>query len=91
MEAKFELLTCTEEQKTLFATHQLRGPAASWWDTFLVMQPAGRQVPWTEFCEAFRAHHIPSSILKIKMREFLTLKQGNKTVREYVQEFNHLA
>ena len=30
MEAKFELLTCTEEQKTLFTTHQLRGPAASW-------------------------------------------------------------
>ena len=30
MEAKFELLTCSEEQKTLFATHQLRGPAASW-------------------------------------------------------------
>ena len=35
MEAKFELLTCTEEQKTLFATHQLRGPAASWWETYL--------------------------------------------------------
>src|SRR6266508_5140444 len=67
MESKFELLTCSEEHKTLFAAHQLRGPAASWWDTFLVMQPAGHQVPWTEFREAFRAHHIPSSILKIKM------------------------
>ena len=29
MESKFELLTCTEEQKTLFVAHQLRGPAAS--------------------------------------------------------------
>src|SRR5438477_368515 len=38
-----------------------RGAAASWWATFLAMQPAGYQVPWTEFAAAFRAHHIPSS------------------------------
>src|SRR6266540_6094931 len=41
MELKFELLTYSEEQKTLFAAHQLRGPAASWWDTFPAMQLAG--------------------------------------------------
>src|SRR5437773_5615658 len=91
MESKFELLTCSEEQKTLFAAHQLRGPTASWWETFLAMQRAGHRVPWTEFRAAFKAHHIPSSVVKIKLREFMTLKQGTKTVREYVQEFNELA
>src|SRR5436190_180613 len=91
MESKFELLTCSEEQKTLFAAHQLRGPAASWWETFLAMQPAGHRVPWTEFRAAFKAHHIPSSVAKIKIRDFITLKQGTKTVREYVQKFNELA
>src|SRR5205809_500156 len=91
MESKFELLVCTEEQKTLFASHQLRGPAASWWETFLAMQPAGHRVPWTEFRAAFTAHHIPSSVVKIELREFMTLKQGTKTVREYVQKFNELA
>src|SRR5437667_4890814 len=70
---------------------QLRGAAASWWATFLAMQPAGHQVPWTEFAAAFRAHHIPSSVMKIKLREFMALKQGSKTVREYVQTFNELA
>ena len=59
--------------------------------THLAMQPAGHRVLWAEFREAFRAYHIPSSILKIKLREFMALKQGNKTVREYVQAFNHLA
>src|SRR5881394_4085435 len=91
MEAKFELLTCTEEQKTIFATHQLRGPAASWWETYLATQPAGYRVPWTEFRAAFKAHHVPSSLIKIKLREFLTLKQGTRTVREYVQKFNELS
>src|SRR5438034_8827445 len=91
MESKFELLTCSKEQKTLFAAHQLRGPAASWWDTFLAMQPAGHRVPWMEFHAAFKAHHIPSSVVKIKLREFMTLKQGTKTVRENIQKFNELA
>ena len=91
MESKFELLVCIEEQKTLFAAHQLRGPAASWWETFLAMQPIGHRVPWTEFRTAFKAHHIPSSVVKIKLHEFMTLKQGNKLIREYVQTFNELA
>src|SRR5204863_6450800 len=29
MESKFELITCSEEQKALFAAHHFRGPAAS--------------------------------------------------------------
>src|SRR5438132_92018 len=91
MESKFELITCTEEQKALFAAHQLRGPATSWWATHLAMQLAGHRVLWTEFSEAFKAHHIPSSVIKIKLREFLALKQGSKTIREYVQAFNHLS
>ena len=91
MESKFELIVCTEEQKTLFASHQLRGPAASWWETFLAMQSAGHRVPWAEFHAAFKAQHIPSSSINIKLHEFLNLKQGSKTVREYVQVFNDLA
>src|SRR6266511_242701 len=91
MESKFELLICTETQKTLFAAHQLRGATASWWATYLAMQPTGRQVPWAEFSVAFRAHHIPSSVMKIKLCEFMALKQGSKTIREYVQVFNDLA
>src|SRR5207237_1053096 len=90
MESKFELIACTEEQKTIFAAHQLRGPAASWWETFLAMQPAGHRGPWTEFRAVFKAHHILSSVIKIKLREFMTLKKGNKSVREYVYKFNEI-
>ena len=39
---------------------------------------------WAEFCVAFRAYHIPKSVLNIKRDEFRRLSQGNKPVMEYV-------
>jgi hypothetical protein len=44
MEQKFGLVHCTETQKPLFATQQLRGPASTWWANFVAVQPAGHQV-----------------------------------------------
>ena len=46
---------------------------------------------WAEFREAFRAYHIPKSVINIKRDEFRRLRQGNKTVMEYVNTFNYLA
>ena len=40
---------------------------------------------------AFRSFHIPSVLMEIKRQEFEDLKQGGRTVIEYVQVFNHLA
>jgi hypothetical protein len=37
MEQKFRLIRCTEKQKPLFAAQQLRGPASTWWETFLAI------------------------------------------------------
>src|SRR6266542_2004283 len=45
MESKFELITCTEAQKILFAAHQLRGAAASWWATFWPCSPLDIRSP----------------------------------------------
>ena len=51
----------------------------------------GHQVTWAEFREAFCDYHIPKSLLNIKRDEFRRLRQGNKTVMEYVNTFNYLA
>ena len=69
----------------------LQGPAGAWYATFLAMQPIEHQVTWTELRQAFRAHYIPASLMKLKLREFLALKQSDKSVMEYMQAFNHLA
>ena len=44
-----------------------------------------------EFTTTFRQYFIPAGLLNRKLSEFLELKQGNMTVTEYVNKFNHLA
>jgi hypothetical protein len=92
VESKFPLLhgVCSEVTKVRFATQQLRGPARTWWDHFLAMQPDDREVEWREFKAAFRGHHIPAGIMDRKLNEFLALTQGNRTVLQYAQAFNDL-
>src|SRR6266542_1008730 len=91
MESKFSLIHCSDQQKAQYAAQMLQGPTGAWYATFLAMQPAGHQIPWPELRQAFRAHYIPASLMKLKLREFLALKQGGKSVMEYMHTFNHLA
>jgi hypothetical protein len=77
IESKFELINCTENQKTLFAVQQLLGDVRAWWASFTVTHPAN-QMQWAEFREAFRAQHILADIMKSKHREFMDLQQGNQ-------------
>jgi hypothetical protein len=92
IKSKFALLTapCSDENKALFAAHQLRGTAHLWWDHFHAMQPADHVVTWDEFRTAFQAHHIPEGLIERKLNEFLNLTQGTRTVMQYAQVFNHL-
>ena len=81
----------TDEQKVRFATQQLLGFSSAWRDTFNTMQPVDHLVTWREFTTALRQYYIPAGLLNSKLSEFLELKQGNMTVMEYVNKFNHLA
>ena len=55
------------------------------------MQPVDHHVTWRVFTTGFRQYYIPAGLLNKKLSEFLELKQGNMTVMEYVNKFNHLA
>ena len=55
------------------------------------MQPKGDLPTWNEFKAAFREAHIPDGVMVIKQQQFLALKQGKKTVTEYLHKFNSLA
>jgi hypothetical protein len=85
VESKLTLLNgdCSDVAKVRFATQQLRGPARTWWDHFLAMQPVDHMVEWGEFKTAFRGHHIPVGIMDRKLNEFVALTQGGRTVLQY--------
>jgi hypothetical protein len=78
VESKFPLLNgvCSDVAKVRFATQQLCGPARTWWDHYLAMQPVNHMVEWGEFKAAFRGHHIPVFLMDRKLNEFLALTQG---------------
>jgi hypothetical protein len=90
-ESKFSLLQCTEYQKTLYVAQHLRGPAGAWWASYTAALPADHHVPWGEFHTAFCGHHLSAGTMHRKLAEFLDLHQGNRSVYEYIQEFNNLA
>jgi hypothetical protein len=69
---------------------QLRGDASAWWANYTATRPAGYQVPWAEFRDAFHADYIPVGVMRKKHQEFINLKQGGRSVHDYSKQFNHL-
>nr|AAM74314.2 Putative retroelement [Oryza sativa Japonica Group]ABB47411.1 retrotransposon protein, putative, Ty3-gypsy subclass [Oryza sativa Japonica Group] len=91
IEKKLDLIQCTEQEKVSFASHQLHGPAAEWWDHFRQNRAVGEPITWREFTAAFKKTHIPSGVVALKKREFRALNQGSCSVIEYLHDFNRLA
>ena len=48
-------------------------------------------ITWLEFCSAFRSHHVPTGLMKLKKKEFLALKQGSMSIAEYRDKFIQLS
>jgi hypothetical protein len=55
------------------------------------MQQPDHEVTWESFSKAFRAAHIPVGIMNLMKQKFLALKQGERLVREYLDEFTYLS
>jgi len=90
IESKFSLLQCEDHQKVQFTAQQLQGPAGAWWRTYNATLPAQPALTWAQFVEAFHSFFIPEADLNIKLKEFLSLMQGNRTVMSLKQFIHHL-
>lgn len=91
MEKAFEALGCTDREKVVYATYMLQSSAFEWWDAHKKSFPENTLVTWDLFKEAFYKKYLPDSIKRMKEKEFLELKQGNKSVGDYEIEFSRLA
>src|SRR4051812_25966834 len=74
----------------MFASFQLQGAADSWYSTYKDNK-GDAVITWDEFVADFRAAHIPSGLIERKHKEFLALRQGDKSVQEYNLAFVRLA
>ena len=81
---------CTDAKKVRFAAHKLDGPAASWWENYTATHPIDT-VTWDRFQQAFRTAHVSAGAMAMKKREFRNLRQGGRTVGQYVEDFSKLA
>jgi hypothetical protein len=74
VEKKLQVVQCNNREKVLLASHQLFSLAADWWDAYVEAHEELEIINWSEFRAAFRAHHIPQGVTKLKKREFQDLK-----------------
>jgi hypothetical protein len=70
------VVQCNSREKVLLASHQFFGPVADWWDAYVKAHLEPERINWTEFRAAFRAHHVPQGVIKLKKKEFQDLKIG---------------
>jgi hypothetical protein len=91
VERKLQVVQCNNREKVLLASHQLIGPVADWWDSYVEAHEEPDTINWNEFKMAFRSHHVPQGVIKLKKKEFQDLKQGSMTVSEYVTHFMQLS
>jgi hypothetical protein len=84
IEKKLQVVQCNNREKVIFASHQLVGLAADWWDTYVEAHEEPESINWQEFKNSFRSHHVPLGVMKLK-------KKGSMTVSEYVSRFTQLS
>jgi hypothetical protein len=90
VEKKLVIAQCTDHEKVLFAVHHLFGMAANWWETYCSTHADVDSITWNEFTAHFHNHYVSRGTMKLKKKEFTNLRQGSKTVNEYLNSFIQL-
>jgi hypothetical protein len=91
MDKMLNIAQCIDREKVLYASGRLTGPIVDWWDAYCPAHAAVNTITWAEFSTHFRNYHIPVGLMKIKKKEFLSLKQGGMSVSEYRDKFIQLS
>ena len=75
MENNLEVAGVEANEKVLFATHYLAGPARAWWTSTRAMN-GGQVMTWEDFKLKLSKYHVPPDLIKKMRDEFRELKQG---------------
>jgi hypothetical protein len=89
-----KMLTTTsgaDREKVMYASGRHQGIASTWWDSYVAAHATPDAITWKESTTSFRSYHIPASLMKLKKKEFLNLKQGEMSMIEYRDKFVELS
>lgn len=78
------------DNKAELAACQLKGVAQIWYNQWKDEKGVSNVVPWEEFKMAFLNRFFPLELREAKLVEFMNLRQGYMSVRDYSLKFNQI-
>ncbi|XP_050902090.1 uncharacterized protein LOC127110562 [Lathyrus oleraceus] len=91
MKRIFQIVHCSEENKVVFSSHMMKGPAVRRWENgSTLMTNQGVPKDWENFKTTFMGKYFPSSLRTQKEFEFQQLRQGTMTVAAYAEKFEDM-
>ncbi|XP_070048497.1 uncharacterized protein [Nicotiana tomentosiformis] len=92
MQRNLRVMKATASELVELASYKLQDVAVNWYESWELSR--GEDAPpvvWQEFTEVFLHHYLPPELRRARFDRFLTLRQGNMSVREYSLQFDLLA
>ncbi|XP_052882281.1 uncharacterized protein LOC108488115 [Gossypium arboreum] len=86
----FKQMDCSPEDYLLCVVSLLNEETYNWWETVEAVVPA-EKLTWEFYQNEFKKKYVGKRYLDKKKREFLDLRQGNKSMAEYEREFVYLS
>ncbi|XP_070034823.1 uncharacterized protein [Nicotiana tomentosiformis] len=85
-------MKATATESVELASYRHQDAAVNWYESWELSR--GKDAPptvWQEFTKAFLHHYRPPELRRARVDIFLTLRQGNMSVREYSLQLDLLA
>jgi len=76
--------------KRRIVTWHLRGEALEWW-TLILGENIEETLSWNNFKERFEFRFLSQVELEVQLEKFMQLRQGDLTLKEYINKFTKLA
>ncbi|XP_070056969.1 uncharacterized protein [Nicotiana tomentosiformis] len=92
MQRTLRVMKAIATESVELASYRLQDVAVNWYESWeLSRGDDSSPAVWQEFTEAFLRHYLPPELRRARVDRFLTLRQGNMSVREYSFQFDSLA
>ena len=91
MNAAFDQLEATSDERLRYCVFLLQGHARTWWEATTVYEEDPFSLGWEEFQIRFEVEFITDQWKEEKAMEFMSLKPGDLTVQKYHIEFTRLS